>query len=315
MKLSVQAARDAVAEHVAVPLGLSIEEAAWGIHELAIESMATAARVVSVDRGRDPREFAMVAFGGAGPAHAARMAQRLGVPLVIAPRGAGVASAIGLLSSDVRFEVSRTAIFPLDPRFVGPINELQGELECALHAMCGESKLDPRSVRMTRSVEVRYAGQGYELTVPLDDGQVDAVTLRKLADAFHARYELTYGYSEARRPVEAIAWRLSGVSERPNLEFPPTTSGTRATPSSRRVVYFPDTGFDECAVYERTALTTGAAVWGPAIIQERECTTVLPPGCEASVDARGNLLLSVERAEPLQRQSTIVDAEAAAHAR
>ncbi|MCW3066077.1 MAG: hyuA [Solirubrobacterales bacterium] len=294
MRLSVEAARRAIETHVAGPLGLTVEEAAWGIHELATESMAAAVRVVSVDRGKDPRDFCLVAFGGAGPAHAVRIAKRGGIPTVIFPPGAGVVSAMGLLSCDIRFEAARSALLRIDHASTARINGIYQELEASLHALLHESDADPERTATTRSADLRYAGQGYELEVAVEAADVDEGALAAAVGRFHERYHEIYGYSDRLRAVEATTWRLTGTSSRPRLELPPLEPGRSDGVVATRPVYFDEAGtFVACPVYRRADLPT-AAIVGPAVIEERECTSIIPPGCTVELDPRGNLTVTVE---------------------
>lgn len=295
IQLDIDAARRSIEQHVAVPLGLSVEDAAWGVHELATESMAAVARVVCVDRGHDPREFSMIAFGGAGPAHAVGMARRLGVPTVIVPRGAGVASAIGLLSCDMRFEVSRTSVLRVESAAAPPVEALFTDLEVGLSQMFAESGGGTDRALVTRSVAMRYAGQGYELEVPIGPGELDGAALALAVSQFHHRYRQVYGYSDPGRPVDGVEWRLRGVAVRPKVDFPPTEEREPAAPEAHRAVYFGESpGAIKCPVYDRGGLSPRDVIAGPAIVEERECTSVLLPGSSASVDQRGNLVVSVD---------------------
>lgn len=295
IQLDLDAARRSIEQHVARPLGLSVEKAAWGVHELATESMAAVARVVCAERGHDPREFSMIAFGGAGPAHVVEMARRLGVATVIVPRGAGVASAIGLLSCDMRFEVSRTSVLRIESPADPSVEALFTELEVALSRMFAESGGATDGMLVTRSVAMRYAGQGYELEVALGPGELDAAALAVAVTQFHARYHQVYGYSDPGRPVDGVEWRLSGVAARPKVDFPPAEVREPAVSATHRAVYIGEShGFVECPVYDRAALSPRDVIAGPAIIQERECTSVLLPGSSTSVDQRGNLVVSID---------------------
>lgn len=299
MRLDVDAARRSIEHEVAAPLGLSVEAAAWGVHELATESMAAVARVVCVDRGHDPRGFSLIAFGGAGPAHAVGMARRLGVPTVILPRGAGVASAIGLLSCDMRYEVSRTAVIRLEPAAGPRAAALFADLQTGLARMFSESGGVAGDTALARSVAMRYAGQGYELEVPLEASSLDEDALTLAVSQFHQRYRQVYGYSDPGRPVEGVEWRLSGVAGRPKVDFPAIEEGEGAAPHAQRTVYFGATGgFVDCPVYDRSGLSPRDLIDGPAIVEERECTSVLPPGSSASADHRGNLVVSVGPGAP-----------------
>jgi N-methylhydantoinase A len=298
LRLDVVAARRAIGRHLASPLGLDVEQAAWGVHALATESMAAAVRVVSVDRGKDPRELCLVAFGGAGPAHAVRIARRCGIPSVIFPRGAGVASAMGLLSCDIRFEVSRSTLLQLgEASAPDRANRIYEELEAALRTLLNESGAAPSGIVGSRAADLRYAGQGYELEVAVTDGRLADRTLAAAADRFHDRYREVYGYSDRLRAVEATTWRLTGVSPRPRLALAPIEPGRDGAEIVTRPVWFEETGgFVACPVHRRADLPAGVLT-GPVVIEERECTSLVPPGASAELDGLGNVIVTVG-AEP-----------------
>jgi N-methylhydantoinase A len=293
LRLDTAAARRAIDRHLAAPLGLDVEQAAWGVHALATESMAGAVRLVSVDRGQDPRDLCLVAFGGAGPAHAARIARRCGIPTVIFPRAAGVASAMGLLSCDIRFEVRRSTLVDAAQARPEAVGRIYDELEAGLAALLQESGADPGRITRARAADLRYAGQGYELEIPIDDGRLDDHALWAAIDGFHDRYREVYGYCDPLRPVEATTWRLTGVSPRPTLELPAVAAAAEPPPPVTRPVYFEEAGgFVDCPVHRRSDLPAGAFE-GPAVIEERECTSVIPPGARAALDGLGNLIVTV----------------------
>jgi N-methylhydantoinase A len=292
--LDRHAAATAIEERVAKPLGLSRVEAAWGVHRLVTLDMEGAMRVVSIGRGKDPRRLACVTFGGAGPIHGARLAKSLGITRMIVPFAAGVASALGLLIADPRFDLARTLVVPLDAAPWERINQLFASMEAE-----GRAQLHATGVRgewrTHRMVEVRYAGQGHELTVPVPPGLLDAGALPALQRAHGEVYAAHYGYAEPPgAPLEATNWKLEITCAAPpvTLSAPPRGAGD---PRKRaRPVYFPEAGgFVDCPVYDRYRLGVGAAVSGPAVIEERETTAVLLPGDHATVDEHGNLIIHV----------------------
>ena len=275
LRLDVAGARRAIEEKVARPLGLSLEEAAWGIHALVNLNMELATRVVSIERGHDPRGLAFVATGGSGPVHAARLVQALGVKTLILPASAGVASAIGLLAADVKVDLSRTHLVALDEVDAGQAEALYGEMEEEAAQLLGAPPAD-----FVREVDLRYVGQGYELTVPFPNAR----------EAFEELYARRYGMASPGEKVEATTWRLTAIAERTPVELP-RFQPREAREPARRQAYFPECGgFAEVAVHDRDALSPGQAVEGPAIVEERESTTVLPPGLKAVVDEWGNLV-------------------------
>jgi N-methylhydantoinase A/oxoprolinase/acetone carboxylase beta subunit len=294
MRLHLGTAARAIEERIARPLGLTLEAAAWGIHAIVNTNMELATRVVSIERGRDPRDLTLVAFGGSGPVHGCRLAQALGIPRVILPAAAGVTAAIGLLAAEVRFDVGRT--------YHRRIDEVDGERLAAIYdemttqavAVVRESAVDGR-IQVVRSADARYVGQGYELNVPVPAGPLDAAALGRVRAAFDDVYAARYGYADPRAPVEVVTWKLSAVAGAPRIALAktPPCSGEGGRKGVRRA-YFPEArGYLECPVYDRYALPPGIALTGPAIVEERESTTVLPPGVAAVVDEYGNLIVEV----------------------
>jgi N-methylhydantoinase A len=298
LRLHPGAAARAIEERVGRPLGLSVEEAAWGIHAIVNTNMELATRVVSIERGRDPRDLTLVAFGGSGPVHGCRLAQALGIPRVILPAAAGVTAALGLLSAEVRFDVARTyqrRLDDLDPdRLTAIYDEMAEQAVAVVRGSAVEGE-----IHVVRSADARYVGQGYELTVPVPAGRLDPAALARVRASFDEVYAARYGYASAREPVEVVTWKLSAVAGTPRValaKLPPRSGeGTR---KGMRRAYFPEAmGYVECPVYDRYALPAGITLTGPAIVEERESTTVLPPGVEAVVDEYASLLVGARAHE------------------
>ncbi len=206
MQLDVEAARRAIESDVASPLGLTVEEAAWGIHRIVNLNMELATRVVSIERGNDPRGLALVATGGSGPAHACRLAMALGMRAVLIPAAAGVASAVGLLSADVKFDASRSFVARLDALSPEQLGGIYREMEDEAAKVIGESTED-QPVRIVREVDLRYVGQGFELTVELPGGPITAAVLEDARTRFDGVYAKRYGFASHDKPVEATTWK------------------------------------------------------------------------------------------------------------
>jgi len=294
MELSLGAAARAIEERVARPLGLSLEDAAWGIHTIVNTNMELATRVVSIERGRDPRALALVAFGGSGPVHGCRLARALGIPRVILPAAAGVAAAIGLLAAELRFDVARTFVRRLDGVDPEQVAAMFAEMAAQAVAVVRESAVTGE-ITTVRSVDARYVGQGYELTVPVPAGKLDTGALEKVRRGFDDVYAARYGYANPNEPVEVVTWKLSAIGGAPRVTLPKATGrrGDLARKATRRA-YFPEThGYADCPVFDRYALGPGLTLAGPAIVEERESTTVLPPGTLATVDDYANLIVEL----------------------
>jgi len=292
MRLSAGAAARAIETRVARPLGLTLEEAAWGVHAIVTTNMELATRVVSIERGRDPRDLSLVAFGGSGPVHGCRLARALGIPRVILPAAAGVTAAIGLLAAEVRFDVARTYVRRLDAVDPRQVSAMYEEMAAQALEVVRESAVGG-DVTVARAADARYVGQGYELTVPVPAGALDAAALARVRAAFDEVYAARYGYANPTEPVEIVTWKLSAVGGSPRIALAkaPRRAGA-AAPKGRRRAWFPEAGgFTETPVYDRYALGAGARLEGPAIVEERESTTVLPPGTAATVDEWANLLV------------------------
>ncbi len=295
MRLDPAAARRAIEERVARPLGLSVAEAAWGIHLVVNSNMELATRVVSIERGRDPRDLTLVAFGGSGPVHGCRLAQALKIPRVILPAAAGVTAALGLLAADVKFDVSRTYVKKIGDVALGYVNAIYREMQTQAVEIIRESAVSG-PVTLLRFADARYAGQGYELSVGLPAGELRAEDMAQLRGDFDRAYAARYGYGNPGEQVEIVNWRLSAIGAGRRLELPRfDRRGSLDTAlTGRRPAYFPEKGgYVETPTYDRYRLSPGVEIFGPAIVEERESTTVLPPGCGGRVDAYGSLVVEV----------------------
>jgi len=283
MALDVEGARAAIEREVAQPLGLSVEEAAWGIHTIVNENMANAARVHAVERGKDPAAVPMFAFGGAGPVHASGVARALGAPAVVAPRGAGVMSAFGFLTAPLSFDFVRSWRCELAEADLAEVNRFLAAMEDDGVALLAESGLPAADVRHERFADLRYVGQGHEVQVPLPPGELRDVD--DLVERFEREYDRLYGRRGPRVPVEAITWRVVSSGPRPLLQSAASGEATGTEPQrGTRSAWFPSLGgYVETPVYDRYALTPGFAFTGPALVEERESTLVVGAGDEAVV--------------------------------
>ena len=283
---------NAAFSELADELGMSAEEAAQGVLDVANANMERALRVVSVERGYDPRDFALVAFGGAGPLHACKLAADLDIPEVVVPGAAGVLSALGLLVSDVLYDDSRSMVRRWDdvsPRtlrdaFDGMRDE--GDERLAAEGIAEENRV------FERTADLRYVGQSFEVSVPMPEGDVDAEALETVVERFHDRHERRYGHADPGEPVELVTLRMRarGVVETPDLSAP-TTEGTvaDAVREVREVAY--DDGVHDTEIYDRTLLPTGSSFEGPAVVEGPESTVVVHPGQSVIVDPDGNLVV------------------------
>jgi N-methylhydantoinase A len=295
LKIDKDASHRAVGR-LADQLGMSVEETAQGIISVVTANMARAIRVISVHRGYDPRDYALVPFGGAGPLHAARLAAELGSPVVVVPEIPGAQSALGLLMTDVRSDFMRTSIVPVRPGnddLAAVLADLSGQAVAWFDAEGIEE--DRRSV--VRGVDMRYTGQNYELGVDVPDGPVTAETIRVLVDRFHDAHERMYGYRAEDDPVEAVTFRVQAVGSVPRATVDRSApKGTRLADAvvARRLVYL-DGSHVDCPVYDRARLDVGHRFTGPAIVEQMDSTTLLLPSDVCEVDEMRNLIIRTAR--------------------
>jgi N-methylhydantoinase A len=297
MRLDVEAARRAVEEKVARPMGLTTTEAAWGIHRVVNENMAAAARVHGIERGKDLRAYPLFAFGGAGPVHAWQVGRILKVPRVLVPFGAGAMSAYGLLAAPLAFDFVRTATQRLDAADWAQINGLFSEMEAEGRAVLRRAEVDPDDITVRRTAEMRYTGQGHEVEVEVPAGTLSVASLAAITANFETAYRALYSRTPMGVPIEALNFRVVVSGPVPDISVSGPKSGAPAArvslaPKSTRKAYFPEArGYVDTPVYDRYALQPGAAFQGPAIIEERESTTVAGPGARLRVDDRLTLII------------------------
>jgi N-methylhydantoinase A len=294
LPVSVERARAAIEAQIARPLGLGVLEAAAGIVEVVNAGMAGALRIVSVERGHDPRDFTLVAFGGAGPVHAARLAEELDIPRVLIPPIPGGFSALGLVATDVRRDYARTFYAALPSADPAEIAAACAAMEAKAHAMLSRSGVAKERWEVTRTADCRYPRQAYELTVPLAGGVIDRAALDRLAQAFHERHRATYGHASPDEPVQLVNLRVSALGRQAPLDLARAGGKTTAGPAETRPVYFKETKLASCEVVARDGLTPGARRSGPLIVEAPDTTVVVPPGWGLSVDASS--LIVLERA-------------------
>jgi N-methylhydantoinase A/oxoprolinase/acetone carboxylase beta subunit len=296
-----RALAEAAIERLAEPLAIEPIEAAWGIHRIVTEGMVNAAREYSAEQGRDPRPYALIAFGGAGPAHAVRFARALGCAEAIIPAGAGVASAIGTLTSPFGFDAVRTYLVRFSSLDLAALNRLLAELEAETRGLVEGTGVPPESIRVRRFADMRYVGQTHDIRVPLPDGPLEPSDLEAIAAAYAREYEHLFHHPNLPYELECTNWHVFATGPKPTLSLrtfgqpsdcPPGRSAAKGT----RPAYFPELGgFQPCPVYERQLLAPGALLEGPAIAEDRESTIVIPPGATARCDAFHNLRISVAK--------------------
>lgn len=296
MRLDLEAASTATRQRLAEPLGVSLLRAAWGVHQTVNENMAQAFRLHASERGYDYRNFTMIAFGGSGPIHAARIARILHIPRVIFPVGAGVMSAFGLLVSPLSFETVRSHPLSVDQltddelvaAFAAPIAEATAFLDRA--------GVPGRDIRVKRRLDMRYRGQGYEIEVVLPDPDGQPTGVADLPGLFGHEYARIFSAVLLNEPLEIVNLKVEAFGPRPSMadgcRLAVTDGGPRL--KRRRQVYLPELDdLADCPVYDRYALRSGDEVAGPALIEERESTCAINAGDVMRVDANLNLIADV----------------------
>jgi N-methylhydantoinase A len=298
MTLERSLARQAIEKKIALPMGMGIEEAAEGILKVVNATMIRGIRLVSVERGYDPREFALVCFGGAGPVHAVSLAKELNIPKIIVPEAPGVNCALGLLMADFRHDYSQS--------FLHPMNRLDPERLTAAYRAIEEKAtmqmqkegVDEKDIVFSRSADMRYAGQGYELEVPLEHRDYGQQDIEKICETLGRIHEENYGYRMGAEAVEVVILRVTavGILSKPKIKGEPFVGEdpTHALKDKRKVYM----GGAErvIQIFDRKKLRCGNRVPSPSIIEQVDSTTVLFEGYSASVDQYRNLIIEKELA-------------------
>lgn len=309
---AVAAIRTAIAE----PLGLGVTEAAYGIYRLVNTNMADATKVVSVERGHDPREFALVAAGGAGALHGSRIAAIVGIPTVIVPKTASVFCALGMLESDLKHDYVRTTLAPalcsgasagvwapLAALDLAELNRVLDEMEAEARRTLAAEGIPPERVAVERGLDLRYLGQHHEVPVTIPAGAITPETLPEIARRFHEAHQRLFLYSEPDSPLESINVRLTAtgaIPKTPLASWP--AGGPDASPALKgtRQAYFGDAGgWVETPIYDGDRLRAGNQIAGPAIIEEVTTTIVICPHDLAEIDRLGNVVIKTSSPSPL----------------
>lgn len=294
MKIDQALSRQAI-QTLADQLGMGLMETANGILDIVAANMAKAIRVISVQRGHDPREYTLVAFGGAGPVHAARLAKELGMTRILIPRTPGVLCALGLLMTDLRTDFSSTSMMLLDNADAVAVEAVYAGLAAQAESWFESEHIAAGARRIERTVDVRYAGQNYEIAVDVPDGVINAQTFATVRQRFLDAHRQLYGFEAANDPIQLITFRMVAIGVVEKADFPPQPAASDSADvaiSGQRDVWMVEAGgFVSARLYDRARLKPGHVVAGPAIIDQMDSTTVVPPGMAATVDAYLNLIL------------------------
>jgi N-methylhydantoinase A len=292
-RLAIRAdkARVAIEEHLANPLGISVDDAAAGVLNVVNASMAEALRIVSVERGHDAREFSLVAFGGAGPMHAAELATELGIREVIIPPIPGGFSALGLVATDLKRDYVKTHFIPLAEATPDAVDAAYGEMEASARQMLQAARIPEADWVLERAADLRYGRQAYELTVPARPGAVTGDTLAELAELFHQKHFQTYGHENREEGIQMVNLRLTAIGRFEKIELSHRAGSGEDARKGSRPVWFRQGGRVDCAIHDCAKLGLGAEISGPAVIEAVDTTIVIPPGWQARMSDTGHILM------------------------
>ncbi|UFN48858.1 hydantoinase/oxoprolinase family protein [Roseomonas sp. OT10] len=297
MKVDQSLSRAAIGR-LADQLGMELMDTAQGILSVVTANMAKAIRVISVQRGHDPRDYALFACGGAGPLHAARLARELDISRIVVPRNPGILCAMGLLLTDLRADFAATRLTLLGEGAIPVLEAAFAELETQAEAWFEEEGVAPAERRLTRTVDMRYAGQNYELPVALPGGVLDGTTLLALGEGFAEAHRRQYGFVAEGEPVQLVTFRIEAVGLVAKASFQPQADAgpdASAAVMGTREVWLPEAGgFTPCRIYDRERLRCGNVIAGPAIVEQMDATTLILPGMTARVEPYLNLILEFD---------------------
>jgi N-methylhydantoinase A len=282
---------------LAAKLGMEPMATAQGIISVVTANMARAIRVISVQRGHDPRDYTLMAFGGAGPLHAARLARELDIKRILVPRNPGILCAMGLLLTDLRADFASTRLHTLSPDVLPEVQTAFTALLARADAWFAEEHIAPQAQLVTRTVDMRYAGQNYELPVTLPDGPITAASLHALEASFLQAHRQMYGFVAEEDPVQLVTFRVAASGLVNKAQFSPqpdTGPDAKAARIGQRDIWLAEAGgFVPCPVYDRDKLTCGNRLQSPCVVEQMDATTIIVPGMSAQVDPYLNLIIEV----------------------
>ncbi len=299
MPLDVDGARNAIKTIIGDPLGLTVEEAALAILQIAVAEMSLAVRGVSVERGYDPRDFAMVGFGGAGPLHSAQIARELHVPILVIPRVPGHFSALGMLMSDLRHDYVRTYYKALADSDFGDISAIFDEMIGEARDLLTNEGTAADAMGFQRFLDMRYVGQEFPIQTPVSEDAITSGNVAQIRAAFDEIHDRRYGHQAPNEQVEIVNIRLTATGKRERSKLPPLPASTVDAVIETRKVIFDTATIEgiECTIYDRDKFGPGATVSGPAVVQEYASTTVLFPGDEMVVAPSGEMIVTIGAAK------------------
>jgi N-methylhydantoinase A len=297
LPIDAKLAAEAIRTHIAEPAGLALLRAAHGVHAVANSNMVRAIKSVSVERGRDPADFVLMAFGGAGPIHAAGVARSLGIRTVLVPKAPGVFSAFGLLRAEIEHHTARTVLTATRDADLARIEQAVAAMRDELLARIRDEGFAAGEAVLDGHADLRYRGQSSELTVPFPLGPLTEEAMRRAEEAFEAEFERTYGHRGGTKNFELVTVRLVLRVRRAvdhGREWGAESTAVRAT--ERDVLFDPEERAVKAPVVTRAQLSSSVRR-GPLLVQEYDSTIVVPPDCTASLDTHGNVVLALQKAE------------------
>jgi N-methylhydantoinase A len=298
MRLNPERSRDVIEAKLCQPLKMDLLTAARGIVQVANANMVRGIRVVSVERGYDPRDFTLIPYGGAGPLHAVALAKELKIPKVLVPPIPGILSAMGMLISDIRHDFVLTRIIPVSKASPEVLEPVFQDLEQKALDMLRKEGVTREDSTLLKYVDVRYVGQSFEIRVKFAGGTCTPEQIEQLVHDFHGEHEKRYGHKDLNAPVELVNFRVEGIGKRDPIFLREIRSGQANPPSeslkSVRKVYFEEGhAFRDTKIFERERLLAGNVIEGPAIVEESNATTLIHPGMAGKVDPFGAILITI----------------------
>lgn len=295
MKIDPALSKQAVQKRVGDPFDMDLVDAAVAIEEIATANMSNAVGLVSTAKGFDPRDFALVAFGGAGPLHAANVARTMNIPRVIVPPWPGINSALGCLLVDVEHDLAQTLITPAEDEVVGDLEVQFQAMEEQMHGRLAKEGIPEDRMRIDRNLNMRYTGQWRHLSIPA--GGPLGTSLKEVVEEFHREHQRVHAYSDPEKDVQIYGLRVTGKGLVPKPAFPriPKGNGAKALRGERAAYFKEADGFVPTKVYLRDKLGAGATLEGPAIVEQMDSTVAIPPGDAVRVDGMGNIILTIGR--------------------
>ncbi|WP_137127489.1 hydantoinase/oxoprolinase family protein [Roseomonas sp. HF4] len=297
MALDLEPVRRAFEARITAQTGIAVEQAALGVQRIVDETMASATRMHMAEKGKDPRRYAMIAFGGAGPVHAWNLARLLKIGRILVPLGAGVASALGFLVAPPATDMVRSYVARLELIDWARVNALFAEMAAQGRALLTEAGAAPDSIAFRPVAEMRHVGQGFEIPVPLPGLTLSEADVPAIRAAFFETYRDRFERIVEDTPIEALSWRLACSAPGQTIDLagavPQVASAGPPAPRAHRRVLFEGAGWQDCPVHDRYALPVGAELDGPALIEERESTCVVGPGSRVRVDRFLNLVINL----------------------